>query len=265
MRSRPWTNALTAAALAATMLAGCQTMGPKPAGGELAAAPGVENDVAGKEALEGVVKITALDDSKLVGEGVVTYTLENVSDQHQENLLYYVLFYYPPEAKQLELGFEFDSAATNEQALSLFRGRAKTLTIANPKWEGKGKAGPKVLGTKLTVLKDEFVPTVPRFDDAPGTKFVAGALECVALADDELYTKPPSFWIELENTSGRTVANYEINVIFMELDGRTEAGQSGWQPLPTIRPGETKKKVVRLDKVKKVRPDFWVKIRTREL
>lgn len=257
---------LLAALGLAALLTGCPTTGKKADPGGKGAVPGVQKDEADTELADGLVKITAIDRSKLPTEGIVTYTVENTSGEHLENLLYYVLFSYPATAEQKDVGLDFDSAATNETPLNLSKGRSKAIPVKSPKWQGKGKS-PKVIGTKLAVLKDEFVPTVARLGSDPGTHFMFGALECVGFASDEdmLFTKPPVFWIELENKTKRRVSNLEINVIFMELDGETVAGETGWQSMRSFGPGERKRTDLKLKKVKKVRPDFWVKIRTEDL
>ena len=219
-------NVFASLALVAALLAvaACGTDSQDRA---VAAIPDQMSDRAGTEPLRGIVRLKSVERTP---EGGVRYVVENISGRDQEELAYFVSFFFPSQEDTAikKLG---DRDTTPQRDLVLLRGTEREITAANP------RPGAPCLGTTIDVLNNEAVPVVTR-GDTPGTLFLNKSLECVAMStEDDL--RDSKLWIEFENVSRRAISELEAKVQFHDPGAANrKVGETKWTPVRDIQPGQ---------------------------
>lgn len=211
------------AALALTALAGCQSPGDAADTGPAA---GSMNDHNGDEPLRGIVRIKNVSRT---ADGSVKYLVENISGRDQEDLGYFVSFFFPAEEKTVvkKVG---DRETTPQRDLVLLRGSEREITAQNP------RPGVLCLGTTIDVLNNEAVPVVTRGDN-PGTLFLNRSLECVAMSSEDDVRESKKLWIEFENVSSRPVSEIEAKAQFHDPGAaNAKVGETKWTSVRDVQP-----------------------------
>lgn len=241
-----------ALALAAVPMWGCAA--PGDGGGR-----GAVGDAAGQViAPDNVARIQSVDRSTASRDGRAKYVIENVSGADQEDLVWSVTFWFPPEIRD---GIEMPevSETTGERALVLLRGEKKAVDALCPDFQRYAAAQKPVLGTRINLQVQQPILTVPRNSDgSPGTRFVANKLECVGMIDD-LYGQS-SLWIEFENVSATKLTDLELQIVFPSSGARTK-----WKSIPSLAPGQRSRIDVDLGGVDVGDRSFTVKVRQQAL
>lgn len=238
--------------LAATVLAAaaCASNG----GGGKTGTPQM-GDVAGTEALKGVVRIAKVDRGP---DGKVTYYLENISGKLQEDLTYRVYFTYPGGGQGAIEVREFTEISPERDLVLLKGDTAKAVTEPNP--------DPKrtVQTTKIEVQDSPPVGVVARDASGSGTPLLNGALECVGLSPEEdRFGDSPTLWIEVENVSGKAISGLEAKAVFV---GSADKKQSKWTGVKDLKPGARARVEFNLAGLGRLSTyTFFVKIRQQSL
>ena len=211
-----------------------------------------ESDAAGKVVLSDPddtgtprVRVADVDRDELRTSGTVRYYLENVSGQHLEDLSFYVQFLHPP--REGEIVLDFSSEVTTEQPLVLNRADARKEIVATSSTDDPAA----ILGTKIWVENQAPRPTTP------GTRFIAGAIEFVAM--DGLFSAPSFLTVELANVSDRNVGSLEIQAVY--LRGKEKVISTTWQPVPDIPSGTRVSMSLDLPEADRLPHDVQIKIR----
>ncbi len=215
------------------------------------------DDQPGDEPVPGVVRIVEVDRSALGTTGTVRYRLANLTREDVDNLSARVTFYYPPsQGGTIALPFETD--VTAETSFVLFKGQDDfDFTVTSRAFEERVAAGEKVLATKIDVLQAEPIAMTARENGVAGTLVLNDSVECVGISPEDLRLgldgAPPQLWIEFENVSGRPLQSLELNVLFLDTQGEDVTGETGWQSMPSLAPGESQRVEVDLSKAGVVR------------
>jgi len=245
----------------AAALAGCQSGGGEPTGDGGDPAGRVGSDSVGTTLLD-TVRITGIDRSSTQQDGVVRYTVENVSGQDQEDLVWSVSYVFPSRDSGGDIVLAEEAETTAERVLVLFRGeKGKVLVATCGALEQRRAQGQKIVGTRLVVAANPPVFPFARTAAQEGTKFASGRLECVGQSSiwGEPGSPPPdALSIELENVSKGPVANLELQVVFSETNARTK-----YVVIPATQPGERTLVTVDLRGLDLGGRDFLVKVRPR--
>jgi hypothetical protein len=186
------------------------------------------NDQAGGEPLPGVVAIRRVDRAP---DGGVRYAIQNISGKDQEDLAYFISFFYE---SQLGTAIETvgDRETTLERDIDLLRGAEKEIAAANP------RPGKKPLGTELTVRESPPVAAVARSGGVRGTgsTFMNRELECVGMAtEDEV--RAGSLWLDVENVGTKAVTDLEAKAVFVDSGTAQRIAETKWRPVGDVLPG----------------------------
>ena len=212
----------------------------------------------------GIVRIVSVDRSALATTGEVTYMLENISGKSIEELTYQVQFFLPAakgsgQNGSISLGYE--SEVTLPKPLSLYANDPiQPVTVKCDMWAG----GP-MLGTKIYVDLELPRQTVGRgaSEDDPGTMFINGLLECVAM--DGLFDSPARLELTLANRSSQNIGGLLIKAVFLGLDTKTIIGETDWEPLDAVAPNGTVSKSFDVSKAARTGRTVWIKMKQGDL
>lgn len=212
--------ALSAALL---LVAGCSSDG---ATRDSQVVLGSKNDNAGDEPIKDVVRIKSIDRSP---DGSVRYVVENVSGRDQEELAYFVSFFFPADETSA-IKQEGVRDTTPMRDILLLRGAEREVTAQNP------RPGAPCLGTTIDVVNNEAVPVVTRGDTA-GTLFLNRALECVAMSTEDDVRVQKKLWLEFENVSSRAISEIEAKAQFHDPGaGNAKVGETKWTRVKDVQP-----------------------------
>lgn len=220
-------GALVVVSAAALALPGCNSGdGVKTDTGPVA---GSMNDHAGDEPLAGIVRIKNVERS---ADGAsAKYMVENVSGRDQEDLAYFVSFFFPA-TKGSAIDTVGDRETTPQRDLVLLRGTSREITAVNP----YPRPGQVCLGTTIDVVNNEAVPVVTRGDTA-GTLFLNKSLECVAMSGEDEVRESKKLWIEFENVGTRAISEIEAKAQFHDPGaGNAKVGETKWTNVRDVQP-----------------------------